>query len=468
MTSFYEDHVSNGYQTVQIVEPKKKKRSLLFDRVQSHAIISDFRKYINKNTNIYHTDQHKRTILMFTAQNYHLEVFIYLVANCPKLILHTDDKDMNIMHYIASSNTDDESMVELITNKKFRYNKLVWMRNKEGLLPKDIAKQSQNKHIIKTLESIMHDTWSEYSYIARDNNLQSLHIDHINHINNIDIASDSDDMDMMHRPDVISPHKPTQNNDASSHYQPLTISSRKRRRGSLGFMNDDEEDRQYESLVSFNISKRRKLNGAGTYAQQPTLSPSPLPPLPPIGMAPFSLSDSSMPHSSPSSSTNSSLSGSIPCTSFLSLSTLPYTPPRVNRSRAVPQTATYQVFGRNMDEISIANRYYNGNRISRQQLVFCQWFLKRFGANRLLPIVIEKGYDDLHKFMQLREDALPHEIKTLSRNHVFGEYNNGVCIGGIESNVEMDRFSDRLRELQLSEDMETMNECNHEDEDDDL
>ena len=73
----------------------------LFDRVQNEQKISNFRKYIHKNINIYHVDDHKRTILMFAAQNHHMEIFSFLIHNYPKLITKTDDNDQNVMHYIG-------------------------------------------------------------------------------------------------------------------------------------------------------------------------------------------------------------------------------------------------------------------------------------------------------------------------------------------------------------------------------
>ena len=161
----------------------------LYHRLQDQRPIDDFNTYIDQDTNMYHVNSMNRTMLMLAAQFNHIDVFEYLISNHPELITKHDNIGQNIFHYIgiqciflcwfnyfftqqiniryiAKSKMDNESMIKMITNKKFSFNKLIWHRNINGYLPKDIAKQHNNLKIMKTIDSIMQDTYSQYHNVA--------------------------------------------------------------------------------------------------------------------------------------------------------------------------------------------------------------------------------------------------------------------------------------------------------------
>ena len=161
----------------------------LYHRLQDQRPIDDFNTYIDQDTNIYHVNSMNRTMLMLAAQFNHFHVFEYLISNYPKLMTKHDNIGQNIfhyigiqciflfwfnyfftykinIHYIAKSKMDNESMIKMITNKKFSFNKLIWHRNINGYLPKDIAKQYNNLKIMKTIGNIMQDTYSQYHNVA--------------------------------------------------------------------------------------------------------------------------------------------------------------------------------------------------------------------------------------------------------------------------------------------------------------
>eukprot|EP01084_Bolivina_argentea_P259095 437064_1 len=420
----------NKYRGSIVNESKKnKKRSLLFDRVQTKEEIGDFRKYINKNVNIYHIDAHKRTILMFTAQNYHFEVFKYLVASYPKLLTYQDDKDMNIMHYVAQSRIDDELLVQLITNKKYTYNKLIWCRDINGKLPKDISKQFDNKQITKSFEKIMHDTWEQYHHIARNNNniiLPQNQTKLTNNINSDDIYSEDMDMDNNDNRDnkieieieiETESKQPPLNipNISNIPYRSIVICSRKRQREGIRIENDDFEN-YYPSLPDktltdvnnndVNSNKRRKLNSNGTYLRttpsQPEISPSPLPPLPPIQLTPFQLNSYN----------------NLNNNNYLSLNNNRNLIHRNKIINTMPNISSLC----EMEEIK--KLYYNGETITKQQFMFVKWYKKCIGNMSYLSVIINKGYDNINKFMKLNKQ--------------------------FDSQIDINRFSNRIRDLQLS------------------
>ena len=175
----------------------------------------------------------------------------------------------------ASSIHDDDSMLHSITKKKFVYSKLVFARNKNGDLCKDLALKHNNKCIFKAIEAIMNETWSEYHQIARINAGATIKL-----IN----ESKNEDVGIQNSENIAQNIRNFTTNKQNETSCKLMTQSRKRRL-------DIDDD-------SISYTKRRKLNGScgafvRTTPQTPNMSPSPLPPLPPISsLDNFCLDDS--------------------------------------------------------------------------------------------------------------------------------------------------------------------------------
>ena len=73
----------------------------LFDCARTGKSIVNFRHLITRDTDIYHTDDCKRSILMYAAQNYHRELWRYLLTHYPALITCIDALGRNVFHFIG-------------------------------------------------------------------------------------------------------------------------------------------------------------------------------------------------------------------------------------------------------------------------------------------------------------------------------------------------------------------------------
>ena len=441
----------------------------LFDLVQCSREISDFRKYINKNTNIHDLDQYKRTILMFAAQNYHYEIFEYLVNNHSSLITKTDNGDWNVMHFIASSKVDNKSMISLITNKKMKYIQLIWQRNKNGYLPKDLAKQNNNTEILKIIDQLMNETWNEYHHFARKNNYnhyqsqqtKSNH-DHDSDYDDTDYDyhhdddDEDDDIDIKQNMDIDQQQKQQQKQQQQQQQQQQqhqnTSSLKKRKIRSILLMEEEENEEN-------KCPKRRRLNNDNTnnmklkQKQISNMSLSPL--LLPTQIIPsqqdivpiLSLdgdinnntdNTDNTDNLSEITTTNSSLNNNYLPSTVLSTITsqteinlLPLTPPQLLRSRAIEEHIIYNnndyhnsnddaddddddddddyyaEKGRNLlsERKEISATFYNGKPVSKKQYKFFKWYNGKIGRSQFLPMIIKHGYDDLDKFLTLTKQS---------------------------------------------------------------